>query len=49
MQPIAALFAFLGVLTAGVWLCTIDYPTLGGALLILSLLGSWGFEKRAED
>ncbi len=45
MQKLASAFAFIGAMWAGVYLCLHDFPTLGGWVCLLSLIGSWGFEK----
>lgn len=37
--------AFAAALWAGVYLCMHDFPVLGGWVCILSLAGTWGFER----
>lgn len=41
----AAAFAFVSCVWAGVYLCVHDFPRLGGWMCLLSLLATWGFEK----
>lgn len=43
--PIAAGLAFASSMWAGVYLCLHDFPVLGGWVCILSLCGSWGYER----
>lgn len=48
MNAIAASLAFLGAMGAGVYLIMHDHATLGGWVVILALLATWGFESREE-
>jgi hypothetical protein len=41
----ASALAFAASMWSGVYLCLHDFPCLGGWVCILSLLGTWGFEK----
>jgi hypothetical protein len=42
---IPSVIAFAFAIASGVYLCVHDFPTLGAWICILSLLGTWGFEK----
>lgn len=47
-QRIPAAIAFIASIWAGVYLCTHDFPVLGGWVCILTLFATWGFEKTAK-
>lgn len=43
-RAICSVFAFIGALWAGVYLCVHDFPTLGGLVCIITFFANWGFE-----
>jgi len=45
MSKFLSVIAFASSMWAGVYLCTHDFPCLGGWVCILSLFGRWGYEE----
>lgn len=39
------MIAFAFAMGSGVYLCTHDFPVLGGWICVLCLVATWGFEK----
>lgn len=48
MSKLPSALAFCAAMATGIYLCMHDFPRLGGWTIILSLLGTWGFEKAGK-